>query len=558
MKNKYNILCVSFLSLVSNLLCAQENVLSGYYHASLPSLETSFNELSVGVAVKHNSLLLENPSFYSVMQSEEGSALRDSTKATIAVSGSYGERNGDFLPYEGDASSNFRVEGTGVLNRTKGTLFGYARYARGVDKDYGWNAVRYADIYQPFISTDSCGGDFNYEEYRVEGGYAFRLGRWHLGLNGSFRGEQAYRLTDPRALNNTTWLFVGLGVSRWVGRHLLMLNAGYEKNKQHQVLRYWRPGEQERFFVCNGFGMYDNGESGVLFGYSRMYYRKEARMRLTYQSPSSAPVVAFLSVAGSKSQMDTEESGIENLYFTKTTQIEPSLGVDWNIAHPHKLTIFAEWKHFDRKGFENILERYISDEKNNIYDFRTIDTRHTYNNRRSTLHTKLQYRYGGDTLSGVKLFAGLRLFTRTEDNTAKYRVQNQNISPYAGVGFELKRGKSAWAATLLAGCQRTLKGKYDVDVSNKKVAVLDFQHAFAPYAFYDSEYFFLMARASYLYHLKKVGIGIDLKFSLEDGKRSDETAYSGTIGFESTAPMVTTKPDRHDMKWGSAALFVVF
>ncbi|MGV2541756.1 hypothetical protein FO502_20695, partial [Bacillus pumilus] len=105
-------------------------------------------------------------------------------------------------------------------------LSGRIQYAQGKHRNIGSSAMRLPELYFPYISTDSCGGDFKFDTYFAEGNYAFTLGKWTLGAKASFYGEQAYRPTDPRALNNTTWLRFNAGVARQIGRNLLLFDAG--------------------------------------------------------------------------------------------------------------------------------------------------------------------------------------------------------------------------------------------------------------------------------------------------------------------------------------------
>lgn len=103
----------------------------------------------------------------------------------ISASYSNGCVEGDFLPYEGNAFTDFRLTGFGQYSiPSAGTLFGKVQYARGRHKNIGWNAMRHPELYLPYIATDSIGGDFHFEDYHVEGGYAFSLGNWHLEATG--------------------------------------------------------------------------------------------------------------------------------------------------------------------------------------------------------------------------------------------------------------------------------------------------------------------------------------------------------------------------------------
>ena len=214
-------------------LQAQTSLLGDRLRDTFSPSEKRYDTQSMDMETRKLRQTYANPAFYDIARSDS-SFQTGCYRSMISASYSNGRVEGDFLPYEGNAFTDFRLTGFGQYSiPSAGTLFGKVQYARGRHKNIGWNAMRHPELYLPYIATDSIGGDFHFEDYHVEGGYAFSLGNWHLGATGFFRGEQAYRKTDPRALNNTTWLNVGIGAARSFGGHLLMLNGSFGRDKQH-------------------------------------------------------------------------------------------------------------------------------------------------------------------------------------------------------------------------------------------------------------------------------------------------------------------------------------
>ena len=337
---------------------AQSSQLVERHQEALSPSETRFNSHAEDMSVKYLRQLYLNPSFYEWVHTDDSTSQSGRYHSSVYTGFAHGRLDGDYLHYEGNAFNDYKVGAFGEYSiRNNGTIFGKVRYSRGEHKNIGWSAMRYPELYLPYISTDSLGGDFKFEDYQIEGGYAFSLDEWKMGVNGAFHGEQAHRMTDPRALNNTTWLNIGLGISREFNGHLLMDQGSFGRNKKHMKLKYWRPGQQDRFFVCYGLGLFDNRQSPISFGYSRMYYIMEGGARLTYQSPTDRPLTIFASLGYEYDRMKTEETNICDLYFSKTNTLLPTVMLNWKPSESWKFSWWLEG-HIDvRKGYENIFER---------------------------------------------------------------------------------------------------------------------------------------------------------------------------------------------------------
>ena len=529
-------------------------------NVALSPSEKRFNQHGTDMEVRQLMGLYANPSYYEWTHTEDSLLKRTVYRSSVYTGYANGEVKGDFLPYEGNAFYDYRMGANGEYAiRKVGTLFGQVQYARGKHRNVGWNAMRYPELYLPYISTDSIGGDYTYEDYLIKGGYAFTLGQWKLGVNGEFHGEQAWRKTDPRALNKTTWLKFGLGASKMFNGHLLMAQADICRNKQHLELRYWRPGEQDRFFVCYGFGLYDIRQSKVAFGYSRMYYISEGGVRFTYQSPLDRKLNVYASLGYEYDYMKTEETNICDLYYSKTHSLLPSVKVDFKPADQWVFSLWMEGNMDMRKGFENIFERYQSDVANNIYDYRLIDTQQQYDFTRMDMLAQLRARYQFTPQQSISLLGGVSALSREEKyKMANYKVKNASMFPHGRMDYQLRVKQSELQLAVLYGKKVNGDNSYNVRMNNTEVEHLDFQHAFAPYAYYNSTYTALDVSAQYVYHFKKCALGVSAKLMYRNGERDREASFDGKIGYPSTAPMVTTIPDKHDELWGNTSVFFMF
>ena len=537
-------------------LSAQRKLLDRVVFPLSPQ-EERYHAANIDISLAAEKTLYANPAF-TEWRNHTDTALNQRTAIVYAGLAGAASR-GDFIPYEGNGSNDYRVGAYGEYTTLhSGTLSGSIQYAQGKHRYIGWSAMRQPELYLPYISTDSCGGDFKFDTYYAEGNYAFTLKGWTLGVKGSFYGEQAYRLTDPRALNNTTWLRFNAGAARQMGHHLLMLDAGCGRNKQHMQLRYWRPGQQDRFFVCYGFGLYDTRQSAVSFGKSRMYYIDEFNARLQYLSPQDKPIRIHTSLSYAYQHMETEESDIYNLYESRSLQLSPMFRLIYDSQNDWRFELMAACDIVQRKGYENIIEEYLIDKQNNIYDFRIIDTRQNYRRNTSelTVAMKAFKRIG-------KILIGLQSGVTTNDYEEKYassnyRIKVQTLTPHVGLSTELQTAKDNIYISLLCAHQHVRTNDYDVTMQNQQIPHLDFQHAFAPYAFRAASLDMVTASITWQHQLKRMAIGLNGKLHITDGYRKDHVAYTGTIGFSSTAPMISTVPDKHIERWGSVTAFVTF
>lgn len=547
-------LCV----LKGGIISAHNHAVYDYFNTPYSPLENEYILVGSDNERIVNGQRFANPIYFHPQAMDSLSDLSDK-KAVVSLSYGGGRRKGDFLHYEGDQFSDMRVMGAGSHTYDgHGTLYGSVTYARGKDKDISWNACRHAELYFPYLSTDSVGGDTRYESYKVSGGYAFPLGRWTLGVHGAFDGEQAHRLTDPRLLTINTWLKAGVGVSCNLRGHLLSLTLAYARNKQHIALRYWRPGQQDRFFVCYGFGLYDKRESAVLFSYSRMYYINQFSTQLGYESPDSLPCRVSLFLRTEKERVDTEESDIQSLYYSIKTHWEPTLKVSWLGDH-WGMSFLTQMSMNGRKGYENILDRYLSDVGNNIYDYRKISERQNYSLKEHQMLFRLEPSWCLTDRNRLLLNVGTFLHIREERyESESFEIYNMGWTPHFNLMYNYDGLKNRWSVSIGGGKRLNGKHRYAVTHLNQSMPHLDFQQAFDEYAYYCGEFLFSSLNFSYLCNIKKISLGFDIRCFMGRGERDKEVSYSQKIGFESSAPMIQREPDKHDFYWGQASLLVEF
>ena len=485
----------------------------------------------------------------------------DDNRALVSTSYGAGQLDGDFLPYQGRSSYDWRINGYGHKRfGNHGTLYGSVHYASGKHRGISWSAMRYPELFLPYAVTDSTGGDTEYESYSLKGGYSKRLGRWYIGVEGSFDGELAHRMTDPRLLNNITFLRLGAGVGRTLGDgHSLMMRGWYTRTKQYEHVRYWRPGEQQRFFVCYGFGLYDSKNSTVSFGRARMFYINGGSGQLTYVSPKAHKAGLMLNFGYDFSHLYTEESAILDLYASDHTTLTPALALRCDFSPAFGLRMLTSHNLHSRKGYERIFERYVTDSLTSSYDYRQISEQQDYDFTLSEGYNAIRAEWSPASRHRIGLQGGMAYTSRVEKQKKYgYKVENLNLTPHAHIDYAFRGKTDEVEVALQAGRQLSSKAKYDVEMKNNAIEHLDFQQTFAPYAFYAAEYTTAMLSATYTRRLRLFDAGLRFQGMVADGDRLRDAKYDKTIGYNSVCPMIDTQPGSHDEKWFNLALFVTY
>lgn len=540
---------------------------------SLSPSEKRWSELSSSVDARITSSLRQHPVYHAMKNDETDSmkTKRDSSLPStfyphdkqniVLTSYGKGKTDGDFIPYEGKSNEDWRLFGHGCHNFSKhGTLYGTIQYARGTHKEISWSAMRFPELYWPYTLTDSTGGDSKYEYYGIEGGYGVNLGKVYFGVIAQFDGELAYRMTDPRLKNNTTFLQLGFdaGYSSPKGQRL-MADAKYLRNKEHESDSYWRPGEQQRFFTLYGFGLYDNKRSSVSGGRSRMYYVNGLKSHFSYASPTDKTVCTTINIGLNINKMDAEDSDFTSPYASKTTTFSPQIEFKWKINENNTISLFSDNNLEKRLGYERVFEKFITNTATSSYDYRQIAENQYYTllTRQGLNALRYSVSLGKHHILGIQY--GIGYFYRSEKNSFyDFSVANKNMINIPRFDYKLSTKKHELSAGFNWGHQKVKHHEYNVDIKTSSIQHLDFQTCFAPYAYYASEYDILAADLTYIYYFKKLGIGMRLKYMNISGNRLDDVEYTKEIGFNSICPMISPQSDIHNEQWINGSIFVLF
>ena len=122
----------------------------------------------------------------------------------------------------------------------RSTVWGEASYMTGKVHDIKWNSTSDYDLLQPYILSDTLGGDIRRERYSISGGYTTNINKWQLGAEMHVRAEQEYRSRDPRMRGIVTDLTLRMGGGYDLGHY--RLGAAVEGNiyKQTNSVAFYR------------------------------------------------------------------------------------------------------------------------------------------------------------------------------------------------------------------------------------------------------------------------------------------------------------------------------
>lgn len=539
--------------------------------ASNSPLQTEFENRSLRPGTDMRDAYLRNPALIHRMVGERryfsaenpGFVREKPGTIFIAADGASGRQEGDYLPYEGREFRDFSVRADGYKQGDRATFFARIGFTAGGNDNVGWSALRNPGLYWPYIVADSTGGDFRYEKYDLMCGYSFRLGRFDLGMSGEYTGDFAFRQNDPRIEDISTWLTFKAGAAYAFRRHVIALNAEFMHHRQHADVKHFRTGQFAGFFIEYGFGMFDYIFSPIFNSMEQRQHINAYGVNLTFNSDPSRALRLNLLLGYGRETMKTEENNYKvNLYRAPANTFDADLGILWNDRRwGAEFLVKAVYE--DKKGTENIFERYISSSQDgvDVYDFRKIGEQNRYGMKRLDGSAELKVsRFLGRHYT-VSLLGGVGYMMREETyKDHDYLIRNVLLTPSLGIGARYSGEKFD---VELRGCwsHRTVpESRYEVGVDLEKNT--EFQHAFTTYAYYANTAELYTAELTVARHFRFGTFGLRGQMLCGRGNRIPEAVYD-LSRYEQAVPStsqhtISRTPDRHDSVWFRVSLFTVF
>ncbi len=483
-------------------------------------------------------------------------------KVAVAIVGNMGDAEGDRLPWDGDAQDDASVEANGFMRSLRGTFLGKAAFTLGRHDNVGWSAQRNADLYWPYVVGDSTGGRFGYETYNLLCAYSFDLGgSLTMGFSGEYVGDFAYRKTDPRVEDISSWLDVRVGLGGFVpsGGHWAF-DVRYQHQRQNMAVKHFRSGQFCGFFMEYGFGQFDLIFSPIFNSMSHLLRQHSVGASAQWMSAAGSRVRSFVRVGFDRDMLTSEENTYKiDLYEAATSTASLTAAGLWRGAS-WGVSLTADGKASLRQGRENIFERYVCSDVDgvNIYDYRKIGQYGRYRLKTICGSAQLKVSHFVGTTSSVSLIGAADLFGRKETYTDGHLVvSNLLLTPKAGAEFDFVGHDWNARVTAIGGWRRCPKSEYHVGVAAERNT--EFQHAFSPFAYYAHEGGTFSADATVSRRVAFGRMGVALQFSLLRADRLTSAAYDADrYAVASPRPSkftVSLSPDVHNANWASVTIF---
>ncbi len=548
---------------------AQESML---FDDSNSPLQTEWQQMGLRPEVQMRDALLSNPALMSFGFDSRRSFFNDNPESTprvypltVTIDGSEGRMKGDFVPAEGNRFKDYSVKAGAMMRDEKNFLYGKASFTAGSHENIGWNALRSPQTYWPYVVADSTGGNVGYETYNLLVAYSYRPStRFTFGFSGEYKGDFAFRKTDPRIENITSWFTLKGGVAYKLGEgSRVALDFDWQLHRQHAAINHFRSGQFAGFFMEYGFGMYDYIHSPIYNSMKHQQHQQSYETNLSYASDATRPFRLTARIGYSFDKMNTEENIHKlNLYRAMTNRLRADVAALWN-NDSWGVSMNGRMASSQRKGREYVFERYVSATVDgvDVYDYRKIgqQDRYTMNALEGQAQLKLSaYLTDANTVS---LFGGVRYYERKEKYRGyNYLLHNALLTPQGGV--ELKHASRLLDARLTAGYGHTTAPKHAYRVGVDMDRHTEYQHAFSTYAYYayNADVIGLDAEVAHTFEFGRMGVVV--QWMWVNGHRLNDVVYDADRYAESIPSArkhtVSPEPDRHDRHWMKLGLFVEF
>lgn len=566
--------CVKMaMMVVTAMLALNVNAQIGsLFNDSYSPTQSETRRFEIRPETRMQDMLLDNPALINGTVESRRAYFIDNPLADslhlrslfIAADGSLGRHNGDYLAVNGNDFRDLTFRANGYTKIKNSTLFGNVSFTMGQHRNVGWNTQRNANLYWPYIMADSTGGNFHYETYNIMCAYSFNLnGSVAMGVSGEYKGDFAFKQTDPRVENISSWFTLKTGAAyRW-NKNNLALAVEYMLHRQHMDVKHFRSGQFTRFYVEYGFGMFDNVHSPVFNSTKYQHHIHNFGASLSFMSDPDKPLRMNAVAKYNLDNMTTEDYTYKlNLYRALTNQIDLGYGLLWN-SNRWGVSLTANADIDLRAGREFIQERYVSASVDgvDVYDYRKIghQDRYSLDTFDGKIDAKMSY-FASPNLT-FSLLAGMNYFTREEKYKDKnYLIKNALATPMAGIETCYRKKSTDLNVKAVYGRRFSVENKYRVGVDLERQT--EFPHAFATYAYYgyDANVLNIELKVSHDYSFARLGFNATI--FMVDGKRLKDIAYDADR-FASSSPLpnrhaISLTPDEHKAWWAQVAVFAEF
>ncbi len=164
-----------------------------------------------------------------------------------------------YLRQEGSGQKSLKINSESFLKDLKGTtLWGKAHYINQETKKVNYNETLDYHYVYPYVMADSVGGDLNAETYYFSGGLAKKIGGFRYGIDGSFKGIQAFRDRDPRPKNISSDIHFVVSAAKELAKgKALAVDLSLQKYTQNNSLDFINELGFPLVYHASGLGVYN-------------------------------------------------------------------------------------------------------------------------------------------------------------------------------------------------------------------------------------------------------------------------------------------------------------
>ncbi len=304
----------------------------------------------------------------------------DSSLLQLSITGNLAPQAPAPIPQLGTGQRTMTVDANTLQQlSTKNRMWGNASYRNGVTYNVTWNETAHYDRLRPYVMGDGRGGDMHFEQYELNGGYAWQHRRMMGGITLGYCALSQYRSRDPRPNNTVSSLRANAGLAcKITGKLALGISLHGEKYKQINELIYMNELGAQKEFHLTGLGNDFTRFSGTS---NRAFYTGAAFGGSIDMSPVTdtglSATIAYDLTYTKKILTDLNRIPINSLKITKVTT-----EVAWK--HP-SFGIKLQGDYSQRKGKDNMFGDAIG----NVY--LQIGAREQYTEDACTAHLTAFY-----------------------------------------------------------------------------------------------------------------------------------------------------------------------
>ncbi|TAJ14680.1 hypothetical protein DMA11_04735 [Marinilabiliaceae bacterium JC017] len=273
----------------------------------------------------------------------------------------FSHENGDYqrvFEPESKRSIAFQTQGYTLVKGIR--FYGKLSYYNGLERNLKWNDVAFIAPDNPFILADSTGGDYDNEQFLLQGIIASQIGKsdFYWGLNLNYKAGSKADQTDPRPKITSMRAEISPGIILSKEHWQYGMNLHLEKFKEEIDIKVVDNYVNHRFFRFMGFGMYQGVTKSSL---ERIYKGENYGLALQLQYTNSS-FSNILELKADKEYERAQEGAESTIYLSGdykgfSMQLSDHLTVNRSNLY-HTLSMYANYKTIKGIWFDQEQQTY--------------------------------------------------------------------------------------------------------------------------------------------------------------------------------------------------------